>query len=121
MKTGRIAQIQVPYNAADRAVETDILPAAAELGIGVIAMQPLGGGGARAARAFTGSARASRTIRRAHLAQALLKWILSDPRVHCAIPATSNVEHMKENAAAGIRRGSTRTPGSTWPSCLDRR
>ena len=34
-------------------------------------------------------------------AQALLKWILSDPRVHCAIPATSRAERMTENAAAG--------------------
>jgi aryl-alcohol dehydrogenase-like predicted oxidoreductase len=33
--------------------------------------------------------------------QALLKWILSDPRVHCAIPATSRPERMRENAAAG--------------------
>ena len=34
-------------------------------------------------------------------AQALLKWILSDPRVHCAIPATSRPERMRENAEAG--------------------
>ena len=34
-------------------------------------------------------------------AQALLKWILSDTRIHCAIPATSSVAHMHENAAAG--------------------
>jgi diketogulonate reductase-like aldo/keto reductase len=34
-------------------------------------------------------------------AQALLKWILSDPRVHCVIPATSRPERMAENAAAG--------------------
>jgi aryl-alcohol dehydrogenase-like predicted oxidoreductase len=34
-------------------------------------------------------------------AQALLKWVLSDPRVHCAIPATSKVERATENAEAG--------------------
>jgi aryl-alcohol dehydrogenase-like predicted oxidoreductase len=101
MRTGRIAQIQVPYNAKDRVVETDILPAAAELGIGVIVMQPLGVG-ALAARPPT--AEALKPLEKFGVrtwAQALLKWILSDARVHCAIPATSSVAHMKENAAAG--------------------
>jgi aryl-alcohol dehydrogenase-like predicted oxidoreductase len=101
MTTGRITQIQVPYNAADRAVEAEVLPAAAERGIGVIVMQPLGVG-ALAQRAP--AADALKPL--AHFgirtwAQALLKWILSDARVHCAIPATSSVEHMQENAAAG--------------------
>jgi diketogulonate reductase-like aldo/keto reductase len=34
-------------------------------------------------------------------AQALLKFILSDPRVSCVIPATSRPERMRENARAG--------------------
>ena len=101
MATGRIAQIQIPYNAQDRAVEADVLPAAAEQGIGVIVMQPLGVG-ALAQRAPPPEA--LKPLERFGIrtwAQALLKWILSDARVHCAIPATSSVTHMQENAAAG--------------------
>jgi aryl-alcohol dehydrogenase-like predicted oxidoreductase len=33
--------------------------------------------------------------------QALLKWILSDERVHCALPATHHCQRARENAAAG--------------------
>jgi aryl-alcohol dehydrogenase-like predicted oxidoreductase len=34
-------------------------------------------------------------------AQALLKFVLSDHRVSCAIPATSSPDRMRENASAG--------------------
>lgn len=35
------------------------------------------------------------------LAQALLKFVPSDRRVRCAIPATSSRDRMRENARAG--------------------
>ena len=101
METGRIGMIQVPYNAVNRAVEREVLPLAAELGLGVLVMQPLGSG--RLARQ-SHSARELEPLQRFGVttwAQALLKWILSDPRVHCVIPATSKPERAIENAGAG--------------------
>jgi aryl-alcohol dehydrogenase-like predicted oxidoreductase len=101
METGRIAQIQIPYNAADRAVERDVLPLAESSGIGVLVMEPLGSG---SLVRRPPSANALRPLERFGVrswAQALLKWILADPRVHCAIPATRRPERLRENAEAG--------------------
>ncbi len=85
MCTGRIDAIQVPYNPTERAAERRILPLAAELDLGVIAMRPLGGGS---------------LVRRVD-ARELLKWTLADERVHVAIPATSSVAHARLNTEAG--------------------
>lgn len=101
MRTGRIGQIQVPYNVGDRAVERTILPAAADLGLGVLVMRPLGEG--KLVRHAPSEAElaplASFGVRT--WAQALLKWILSDERVHCVLPATHHCARARENAAAG--------------------
>lgn len=101
METGRIACIQVPYNPLEDEVQREILPRAADLGIGVIVMRPFGQG------ALMRRPPAPRTLEPLHdfgvttWAQALLKWVLSDTRCHVAIPATSRPERMHENAAAG--------------------
>jgi aryl-alcohol dehydrogenase-like predicted oxidoreductase len=44
MRSGRVDFVQVPYNATDVTVTEEVLPLAQELGIGVIAMIPLGSG-----------------------------------------------------------------------------
>jgi aryl-alcohol dehydrogenase-like predicted oxidoreductase len=99
--TGRIGQIQIPYNAVDHGAEHEILPAAEAHGLGVIVMRPLGTGAlARRAPPREALTRLERFGVQTW-SQALLKWILSDPRVHTVIPATSRVEHMIDNAAAG--------------------
>jgi aryl-alcohol dehydrogenase-like predicted oxidoreductase len=95
MRTGRIDAIQVPYNPLERDAERRILPLAAELDLGVIAMRPLGGG-----------ALTSRFD-----ARELLKWTLADERIHVAIPATSSGAHARANTAAGA---------APWPSPAER-
>ncbi|GCE31821.1 aldo/keto reductase [Dictyobacter alpinus] len=101
IKTGRISVIQIPYNPLQREVEKDILPLAADLGLGVIVMRPFGEGSLMrnppTARQLEPLAPFGVTT----WGQALLKWILSDPRCHIAIPATTRTQRVIENASAG--------------------
>ncbi len=99
METERIQLIQIPYNPADRLVEQEVLPLADEIGIGVLVMKPFDTG-SLVHRAQHGLHDFERFGVRTW-AQVLLKWILSDPRVHSVLPATSSPDHAEENAAAG--------------------
>ena len=101
LRTERFQTLQIPLNPHQREAERELLPLAAELGVAVIVMEP-----------FDSGALVQRQPRAEELAplrefgvetwpQALLKWILSDPRVDLVIPATSKPERAAENAAAG--------------------
>lgn len=101
MRTGRIDTIQVPYNALRESATQEILPFAQELDLGVIIMEPLESG---ALVRTSPPAEALKPFERFGCytwAQALLKFVVSDPLVHIAIPATSSPQRMEENAAAG--------------------
>jgi diketogulonate reductase-like aldo/keto reductase len=106
LATGRFDTVQVPLSPLQRESERRILPLAEEKGIAVIVMEPFGGTGAPMLRRPP-PAEALEPLRAVGIetwAQALLAWILADPRVDVVIPATSRLERAGENARAGEAR-----------------
>jgi len=101
MHDPRVGAIQVPYNPRERDVEAEILPAAAEHGLGVIIMRPFAEGDLLQRRIAPAALAPLASFGVTTWGQALLKWVLSDRRCHVAIPATSRPAHLRENAAAG--------------------
>ena len=101
MRAGNVDAVQIPYNVVQTEVADELLPLAEDLGIGILTMEPLKKGRYvkelkqqpdLAPLAGTGIET---------WAQALLAWVISDPRVTLTIPATSRPERIRENAAAG--------------------
>ncbi len=101
IQTGRITAIQIPYNPLQREVEREILPLAAERGLGVVVMRPFAEGGLMHRVPTEADLTPLQSFGITTWSQALLKWILSDPRCHVAIPATSSPNHLLTNALAG--------------------
>jgi aryl-alcohol dehydrogenase-like predicted oxidoreductase len=101
MNDPRVEAIQIPYNPRERWVESAILPAAADLGLGVIVMRPFGEGSLLRMRVGAKALAPLAPLGITTWPHAVLKWILSDSRCHVAIPATSVPDHLRVNAAAG--------------------
>ena len=103
MRTEPIDAIQITYNFADTSAEP-VLDLAAERGIAVYINRPFDGGllfnavGARALPPWAAE------FDCANWAQFFLKWVVAHPAVACAIPATTQPEHMDENMGAGLGR-----------------
>ncbi len=92
--------IQVTYNILDREVEERILPLAAERGIGVIVNRPFQQGSLLDRLERHPLPPWAAEIDSRTWAQFVLKFIISHPAVTCAIPATTRVDHVRENMAA---------------------
>lgn len=96
--------VQINYSVGEREAESRVLPLARDLGVAVIANRPFATGELlRRLRARPLPAWAAE-IGCESWPQILLKFVVSHPAVTCAIPATSNVEHLKENMGAGRGR-----------------
>jgi diketogulonate reductase-like aldo/keto reductase len=92
--------VQLTYNVLDREVENRLLPLAQDRGIAVIVNRPF-----RQGELIQWSRRHplpawSADLGASSWAQFILKFIISHPAITCAIPATTQVTHVKENVAA---------------------
>ena len=92
--------IQVSYNIRNRTVEERILPLARDRGMAVIANRPFQQGSLIDWAERHPLPDWAAEIDCVNWAQFLLKFIISHPAVTCAIPATSRVDHVRENMGA---------------------
>jgi len=100
MRAVRPDFIQINYSLGERNAENSLLPLAEELGIAVLINRPF-----MAGRLFRAVGDAElpdwATPFAESWGQFFLKFIVSHPAVTCAIPATSKLRHMRDNAQAG--------------------
>jgi len=100
LKRQKLDFVQINYSPLEPEAETTLLPLARDRGVAVIANRPFGGG------EFFRRARGqplppvAQEIGCTSWAQLVLKWILGNSAVTCAIPATSRVEHLEDNLGA---------------------
>jgi aryl-alcohol dehydrogenase-like predicted oxidoreductase len=92
--------VQANYSMASREAEQRLLPAAADRDVAVLINMPF-----EKSRLFKITAGRplpafAKELGIENWAQYFLKWVISHPAVTCALPATSNPEHMTSNMGA---------------------
>lgn len=98
---GGVDFVQLNYSLAEREAEKRILPYAAERGVKVIANRPFGGGSLFRETRNKPLPPLAAEIGATSWAELFLAFVISHPAVTCAIPATSKVEHLRQNMRAG--------------------
>jgi diketogulonate reductase-like aldo/keto reductase len=92
--------VQINYSVAEREADRTVLPLAADRGIAVIVNRPFGGGNVLGRLSSKPVPSWSSDIDCSTWAQLLLKYVISHPAVTCVIPATSKVDHLRDNMRA---------------------
>lgn len=102
LKSQPLDFLQVTYNMLDRDVEQHILPLARERGVAVIANRPFDGG--RLIRRLKEEAFPEWALAEGFSGWAdfLLKFNASHEAITCSIPATTRVDHVRENMAGSV-------------------
>jgi diketogulonate reductase-like aldo/keto reductase len=98
---GGIDFVQLNYSLAEREAERRILPHAAAKGVRVLINRPFGGGSLFRDIRNKPLPDFAADLGCASWAELFLKFVISHPAVTCAIPATSKVEHLRQNMRAG--------------------
>jgi len=116
LRSERLDFLQINYSADEREAEQRLLPLAAERGVAVLVNRPFGGGGLLRRLLATPLPTWAAEIGCTSWPQVLLKFVLSQPAVTCAIPGSGRREHLQDDLAAGV--GHIPEP-SFWRARLD--
>jgi aryl-alcohol dehydrogenase-like predicted oxidoreductase len=92
--------LQINYSVLEREAEARLLPTARERGIAVIANRPFAEGALLRRLAARRLPDWAASIDCRSWAELLLKFVISHPAITCAIPATANAEHLRDNMRA---------------------
>src|SRR6266540_928598 len=104
MRSEKLDFVQINYSIMEREAEERVLPLAQERGIAVLVNRPFGGGDLFDRVRSKSLPEWSAEFDCRSWAQFFLKWIVANPAVTCAIPATDKVRHLEDNMEAGIGR-----------------
>jgi len=96
--------LQVNYSLAEREAEKRILPLAREKGVAVLANRPFGGGDALRHALSRPLPAWAAEFDCTSWPQFFLKWIVANPAVTCAIPATAKRAHLDDDLDAAFGR-----------------
>jgi len=96
--------LQINYSIIDRKADERILPLARERGVATLINRPFASGDLFSRLRNKPLPDWAGEFDCKSWAQFLLKWILGNAAVTCAIPATGNVRHLEDNMAAGLGR-----------------
>jgi diketogulonate reductase-like aldo/keto reductase len=103
MRAQPIDCVQLSYNLLDREAEARLLPLAAERGIAVIVNRPFRQGDLLQALARHPLPPWAASLGCRSWAEIALLYAISHPAVTCAIPATTRVEHVRQNVAVATK------------------
>ena len=101
IRRGGIDFVQVNYSLAEREAENRLLPLAKEHGVRVLINRPFGAGSLFRDTRNKPLPAFAKDLGATSWAELFLKFVISHPAVTVAIPATSKVEHLRQNMNAG--------------------
>ena len=104
MRSEKLDFVQINYSLMEREAEARILPLAQERGVAVIVNRPFGGGDLFSRTRSKPLPDWAAEFDCRSWAQFFLKWIVANPAVTCAIPATDKPSHLEDNMRGGTGR-----------------
>jgi diketogulonate reductase-like aldo/keto reductase len=104
MRTENFDFLQINYSLMEPEAEQSVLPLAQERGVAVIANRPFGAGDLFSKVRSKPLPDWVAEFDCRSWAQFFLKWIIANPAITCAIPATDKPDHLEDNMHGGIGR-----------------